>query len=169
MSLYLYLLHVFLFFSSLSSLGWWFHSGGSFTDGFSLLYLVIPLQYQQARSLSWSWGLGVVRFRQLGSRPAPLTEDRYSAPSQNPEKRPLRYLIVFAMTLCCCGLIWYFEIIAVMALVIFLFLFIHFKLKTKNNKFSVPPRMPAALAFAYTAYAQGNEFFLQNEVLLVSA
>ena len=31
------------------------------------------------KSLSWSWGLSPVRFRQLASRPAPVTEDRYSA------------------------------------------------------------------------------------------
>ena len=43
--------------------------------------------YSISKSLSWSWGLSAVRFRQLASRPTPLTEVRYSAPSQNPEKK----------------------------------------------------------------------------------
>ena len=43
--------------------------------------------YSISKSLSWSWGLGPVRFRQLASRPASLTEDRYSATSQEPRKK----------------------------------------------------------------------------------
>ena len=101
--------------------------------------------YSISKSLSWSWGPGPVKFRPLASRPALFTEDRSSAPSQNPEKRPLRYLIV---------LLWSYII---------------FRNNSSNDtgkkiyfyyfflpRFRCPPRMTAPLAFAYTAYAQGR-------------
>ena len=70
MWLYLYLLHIFL-----PLLSFFSFTGCQMVSVFGTLWF----HYSISKSLSWSWGLGVVRFRQLASWPAPLTEDRYSA------------------------------------------------------------------------------------------
>ena len=43
------------------------------------VFWTLWLCYSISKSLSWSWDFGMVRFRQLTSRPGPLAEDRYSA------------------------------------------------------------------------------------------
>ena len=67
--LYLHLLHVFPpLLSIFSFTGCWMVS----VRGTLWFYSI-------CKSLSWSWGLGPVRFRQLASRPTPHREGRYSA------------------------------------------------------------------------------------------
>ena len=56
-----------------------------------LLDVFLPLLSFYSFTESWMvsvlWTLGPVRFRQLASRPAPLTEDRYSATKPEPRKK----------------------------------------------------------------------------------
>ena len=93
----------FLSFPSFPSLGaGWFLSFG------------LWFRYSINKSLSGSWGLGPVRFRQHASRPASL-RGQVQCTELEPRKRLLHYLIVLALTIYCCGLIYYFEIIVVMA------------------------------------------------------
>ena len=141
--LYRYLLHVFLFFPSFPSLGTgWLQSLGHCNS---------PLV-----SVSLSLGLGVSVRSDSGSSPldpTPLTEDRYSATSQEPRKKAS----LLFNSLC-------YDVMLLWAYILFQNNSSNGtgKKKKKNYMyffiitFQHPLRTTAPLAFAYTAYVQGR-------------